>query len=444
MTSRLARSGSTIISSPIDTVDSSTGHIRALDGVRGLAILMVMVGHFWLGAHPQNAFESGLYTVLQNGWIGVDLFFVLSGFLITGILLDAKGADGYFRNFYARRVLRIFPLYYGFLFAFFILAPRLMNPAAGGPFAESSGSQIWFWTYASNYLSLVKGAELPQGLNHFWTLAVEEQFYLIWPAIVFVTSRATLKKLCLSLIVAAFAFRLGLRLTDYYHTGGLVLTPARIDTLALGGWLAAMVREQRTRDWVGRIAPGAFIVAAVALLVLNLPDERLFGYDIEMQSFGFPLLALMSASLIVLTTSTIHRAGRVRRAFDSRPLGFFGKYSYGMYVLHLPLVVALERAGFGISSFPRVANSDVPGAIAYTLIAITLTALLAFASWHLYEKQFLKLKRFFPLPSSGDGGLARLQNVDDPGGGDGRGPRWSQLELEPVVAARNEGEVENH
>ncbi len=412
--------------------------------MRGLAILMVMVGHFWLGAHPQGAIESGLYTVLQNGWIGVDLFFVLSGFLITGILLDAKGANGYFRNFYARRVLRIFPLYYGFLFAFFIVAPRLIDPAAGGPFAESRGTQIWFWTYTTNFLSLVKGARLPLGLNHFWTLAVEEQFYLIWPAVVFVTSRSTLKKLCLSLLVAAFAFRLGLRLTDYYHTGGLVLTPGRIDTLAVGGWLAVMVREQRTRDLVGRIAPAAFIAATVALLMLNLPDERIFGYDLEMQTFGFPLLAVMSASLIVLTTSAMHRGGRVRRSFESRLLGFFGKYSYGMYVLHLPLVVALERLGFGISAFPRVANSDVPGAIAYSLIAITLTTLLAFASWHLYEKQFLKLKRFFPLPSSGGAGLVRLQDVDDPGGGDGRSPRGSQLELEPVVTAGNEGQVEHH
>lgn len=412
--------------------------------MRGLAILMVMVGHFWLGAHPRGIFESGLYTVLQNGWIGVDLFFVLSGFLITGILLDAKGADGYFRNFYARRILRIFPLYYGFLFAFFVLAATLMNPAAGGPFAESSGSQIWFWTYTSNFLSLVKGAKIPQGLNHFWTLAVEEQFYFIWPAIVFVTSRSTLKKLCLSLIVAALAFRVGLRFTDYYHTGGLVLTPARIDTLALGGWLAVMVREQRTRDWVGRVAPAAFIVAAVSLIVVNMPDERIFGYDLEMQTIGFPLLAVMSASLIVLTTGAIHADGWVRRAFDSRPLGFFGKYSYGMYVLHLPLVVALERIGFGIGSFPRLAGSDVPGAVAYTLIAIALTTLLALASWHLYEKQFLKLKKFFPLPSSGDAGLGRLQNIDDSGGGHRRGAGRSELELEPVVAARNEGEIKHH
>src|SRR3954465_7692198 len=101
------------------------GHVPALDGVRGLAILVVMVGHLTLGWNPNYRFEYALQALVQTGWWGVDLFFVLSGFLITGILLDAKGSSHYFRNFYVRRVLRIFPLYYGFLFAFFILAPLL-------------------------------------------------------------------------------------------------------------------------------------------------------------------------------------------------------------------------------------------------------------------------------------------------------------------------------
>ena len=105
------------------------GHIPALDGVRGLAILVVMIGHFNLGYYPTYQFEYGLKTMIETGWWGVDLFFVLSGFLITGILLDAKGSSHYFRNFYVRRVLRIFPLYYGFLFAFFVLAPLVRPPS---------------------------------------------------------------------------------------------------------------------------------------------------------------------------------------------------------------------------------------------------------------------------------------------------------------------------
>lgn len=420
--------------------NSSAGHIRALDGVRGLAIVMVMVGHFWLGAHPRNGLESGLYTVMQNGWIGVDLFFVLSGFLITGILLEAKGAEAYFRNFYARRVLRIFPLYYGFLVAFFLIAPLVMHPDPTGPFAVSSSTQPWYWTYTSNWLALVKGVQPPQGLNHFWTLAVEEQFYLIWPAVVLLTSRTTLKKLCLALVVFALAFRIGLRFTEYYHTGGLVLTPARIDSLAIGAWLAVMVRDADTHRWLERVAPATFVSAAITLLLVNLPDERMFGYELSMQTVGFPLLAIMSASLIVLTTGKWRPAGAVRRFFESRPMGFFGKYSYGMYVLHLPLVVLLERAGFSIASFPRVGGSDVPAAFAYTLIAMTGTTILAFASWHLYEKQFLKLKRLFPLPGSAASKSA-LQNLDDASGRDRGRAAWSQLQLEPVPTTRNEGEV---
>ena len=408
--------------------------------MRGLAIVMVMVGHFWLGARPRNGLESGLFTVMQNGWIGVDLFFVLSGFLITGILLEAKGAEAYFRNFYARRVLRIFPLYYGFLVAFFLIAPLVMHPDPAGPFAVSSGTQPWYWTYTSNFLALVKGVQIPQGLNHFWTLAVEEQFYFIWPAIVLLMSRSALKKLCLALVVVALAFRVGLRFTDYYHTGGFVLTPSRIDSLAIGAWLAVMVRDRDTHQWLERFAPAAFVSAAVLLLVVNLPDERMFGYDLVMQTVGFPLLAIMSASLIVLTTGQWRPNGRVRRFFESRPMGFFGKYSYGMYVLHLPLVVLLERVGFGITSFPRVGGSDVPAAFAYTLTAMAGTTILAFASWHLYEKQFLKLKRLFPLPGSA-ASKAALENLDDASSSDRARAAWSQLQLEPVSTAGNEGEV---
>ena len=147
--------------------------------MRGIAILMVMLGHFWLGARPGDPAEQALYNFMQNGWIGVDLFFVLSGFLITGILLDAKGHDHYFRNFYARRALRIFPLYYGFLFLWFWVTPALISLAPNGPFTQGRDAQLWFWTYMSNNLSIVPGAVVPRGLNHFWTLAVEEQFYLI-------------------------------------------------------------------------------------------------------------------------------------------------------------------------------------------------------------------------------------------------------------------------
>lgn len=369
-------------------------HVPELDGVRGLAILLVMFGHFWLGSHPVTRMESGVYDIIQNGWVGVDLFFVLSGFLITGILLDAKGKDGYFRNFYARRALRIFPLYYAFLFFWFAILPRVIHLDAGGPFASGRENAIWFWTYTSNWLSLVKGAQIPLGLNHFWTLAIEEQFYLIWPAIVLITSQRTLRWICVVLLPLELLFRLWLMTTPYGHTAGFVLTPARVGTLAVGAWLACALREPQLRERVEHHAFKVFVVAAVGVAALY-PDLLMQASHKRMQTIGFPLLAFASAALITLAVRSTRENVWLKRTFRSRVMRFFGKYSYGMYVLHLPITVLLEGVGFTIVALPRVGGSDVPAAILFSFVALATTVVLSLLSWHLYEKQFLKLKERF-------------------------------------------------
>jgi peptidoglycan/LPS O-acetylase OafA/YrhL len=356
---------------------------------------MVMLGHFWLGAKPDDGAERALYNVVQNGWVGVDLFFVLSGFLITGILLDAKGRDNYFRNFYARRALRIFPLYYGFLFAWFFIVPNVVQLSAKGPFAAGHDSQIWFWTYLSNYLSVMKGVTVPHGLNHFWSLAIEEQFYLIWPALVLLVSSRRLRAICLWMLPLGLLFRIWLMTTPYAHTGGYVLTPARMATLAVGAWLASAMREPSLRKRIERWAPHALAFSVISLVAMNLPDLRMNGFEPRMQTIGFPLLAVVAASIMVLAMSVRRRWSWYQKMFRSKVLSFFGKYSYGMYVLHLPVVVAFEGLGFSIGVFPRVGDSDVPGAIAFTLIALATTTLMAFLSWNLYEKQFIRLKSRF-------------------------------------------------
>jgi peptidoglycan/LPS O-acetylase OafA/YrhL len=371
-------------------------HVVPLDGLRGLAVLMVMFGHFWLAQKPVGAVQEWTYTFVQNGWVGVDLFFVLSGFLITGILLEAKGSTHYFRNFYARRILRIFPLYWGFLFVYFVILPRVISLAPGSPFATAPGMEKWFWLYASNMLSLVPGAVLPPGLNHFWSLAVEEQFYLIWPAIVFALSMRALERTCVALVVIAFAFRLFLLTTPFHHTGGYVLLPARIDTLAIGAWLAIIARDQARRELVERWAPKAFIVALIALAIANLPDLRMFGYRVSMQTVGFPLLAVMAASLISIGTGKTEKTGRIRRFFSSRILVTAGKYSYAMYVFHLPLVIVMDMVGFHMRTLSAGNPPGILAALGYSIIMSIATFVVALASWHLYEKHFLKLKRLFP------------------------------------------------
>jgi len=358
---------------------------------------MVMIDHFWIGAKPNDGVERGVYHMLGNGWIGVDLFFVLSGFLITGILLDSKGKEGYFRNFYARRALRIFPLYYAFLFVWFYVIPNVIQISPDGPFAATKDSQIWFWTYLSNYLSVIKHIPIPHGLNHIWSLAIEEQFYLVWPFVVLLVSRRTLRAICLLMVAAGFVFCVWLLTTPYAHTGGLVLTPARMGTLAVGAWLASAVREPRLKARVERLAPYSLAASVILLVGINLPDLQMQGYEPVMQTFGFPLLAIAAASIMALAMNSTRRWTWYQKLFRTRVLKFFGKYSYGMYIFHLPVVVAFEGIGLTIVVFPLVGKSDVPGAIVFTLLALATTTLLAYLSWHLYEKQFLRLKsRFVP------------------------------------------------
>jgi peptidoglycan/LPS O-acetylase OafA/YrhL len=152
-------------------------HFPTLDGVRGLAITLVMILHFTTdgGMEPTIQFDKLFFSLVKYGWIGVDLFFVLSGFLITGILYDAKGSRHYFRNFYMRRCLRIFPLYYGFLAIWFLLLPQVYTWPEE---IRTPYSQLWCWAYLTNVLQATAqdlGASPPY-TGHFWSLAVEEQF----------------------------------------------------------------------------------------------------------------------------------------------------------------------------------------------------------------------------------------------------------------------------
>src|SRR5437870_557283 len=164
--------------------------VRALDGLRGIAILMVMLYHqtVMVGSTGIDRFV-GFWTL--SGWIGVDLFFVLSGFLITGILSDSKGATGYFRNFYARRVLRIFPLYYGVVAFSLLILPYIPHWKLEN-LARIKGDELWYWTYLSNF-SIAAHAAFRHGiLDVSWSLSIEEQFYLMWPLLVLLLSRRSL------------------------------------------------------------------------------------------------------------------------------------------------------------------------------------------------------------------------------------------------------------
>jgi peptidoglycan/LPS O-acetylase OafA/YrhL len=386
------------------SVVRSSEHIAVLDGVRGIAILSVLLFHFGQFGHglpgPTVWIDKVFVKVFQAGWVGVDLFFVLSGFLITGILYDSKNGAHYFRNFYARRCLRIFPLYYATLFFFLVCLPRLL-PSNDGV-QDLTRDSIWYWTYLSNLVVAWRGWHVVGVLDHLWSLAIEEQFYLVWPVLVLICNRRRLLQLCAVAFVAALAVRIALRLSGY-EVAAYVLSPARMDAIAIGAALAVIARQS---DGLSRVAPAARRVMGLSGFAVGLTFLLRDGFeqrDLIIATIGHTLLACLFGSILVVSlTST--RSGYLRRWLESPVLTFFGQYSYALYLFHNPLLF-FRPSSWSLQAVPTIWGSQLPGLLLYIAAATLLSIGLAVASWHLYEKQFLKLKCFFrsePGPPSGE------------------------------------------
>ncbi|HEU4643633.1 MAG TPA: acyltransferase [Gemmatimonadaceae bacterium] len=369
-------------------------HVPALDGIRGLAILVVMGFHFGLQMPEHTPLEHVVGRVLGAGWYGVDLFFVLSGLLITSLLLDAKGGPGYYRAFYGRRALRIFPLYYGFLAAYLFLVVR---HGASGDDHYLWQKQWWWWSYLDNWwIALVRRTEPPNYLwvGPFWSLAVEEQFYLLWPTLVLLLSRRKLALLCAAIIVGAPLFRFWLRAHHAADVTAYALTPARLDALAVGSLLAVVLRDPGLARWGRRIALTTGVAAAAVVVGTFVRHGGLWTYGGWEEGIGYTVIALAWGGLVTVGASAAPEtpAGRALGAGWLRSLG---KYSYAMYVFHVPIWSHVRPLLFHGGDPPVLWGSHVPATLALALLCGGITYLCALASWHLYEKHFLRLKRYF-------------------------------------------------
>jgi peptidoglycan/LPS O-acetylase OafA/YrhL len=395
-------------------------HLPLLDGVRGLAVTLVVASHGMRLVPRTGGVDHAAWEVLATGWIGVNLFFVLSGFLITGILIDAKrpgaACGHYFLNFYARRLLRIAPLYYAFLAAYFYLLP-LIPLRVFQSMAIEPEVRPMLWLYVYNFWGAIH-QEMHANVGVFWSLCVEQHFYLLWPLIVWTLDRAALKRVCVAIAVLSFAARLVVIRWFPTDHAAYLLTPCRFDGLCAGALVAVYVRDpadwRQLVQWAKVLVPvAAFYLLGMAMGQRHFLDSidfrgsKLPGVDSSVVlSFGLSALAVLFAGLIVLCLSAPAAAAgespsdqvpwRVR-LFGNRILRALGLYSYAIYILH-PLVVTLARAalnalGVGMPSSPWLA---LPARLLAAAFVLAVTAGLGYLSYHLFEKHFLSLKRFFP------------------------------------------------
>jgi peptidoglycan/LPS O-acetylase OafA/YrhL len=334
-----------------------------LDGLRALAAGLVVLYH----ALP--TFRIGQ---LAYGWIGVDIFFVISGYLITAILLEQRKActNRYLvvRNFVVKRVLRLFPAYY-----FLILSLSLAR-AAFGLWSWNPGEGIWFLTYTSNILTFLHGFRSSQ-VNHLWTLAVEEQFYLFWPWLLLFLPRKVMFRSVALLVVLSFAFKTACHAVPHVR----VLTISNLDTLGGGALMAIMGLNDRLSRWTTRRVRW-FALAGLCGLFLHsaaLPDPLLLNASVW-------VLAMALVSGCVLGWS-----GGWGRLLEHPWMVHAGLISYGIYLYHKPVIsaIGIVLSQTGLSLHPAVK----------LVLALTATCLIAEISYRFLERPFLRLKDRFDL-----------------------------------------------
>ena len=337
--------------------------VPQLDAVRGLAVLLVLL-------HNTDVYPSlHLGLIAGNGWMGVDLFFVLSGFLITGILLDTKQSEGYFQNFYARRCLRIWPLYYSALLFMFVIVP-LVRPSEAHTIFEARSSPWWAYPlFLQNFLVPIPTSATGL-LGVTWSLAVEEQFYLVWPLVVRFCTIAELRRIAIAVICLspALRFYLSLHQVNIYSN-----TFCRLDGLMAGALLALVIRSHN-------FVPSKFLRQAWIILLVSMP-LALAIEKFHARWIGFSVVAAASAAFVYLALFSMQKW--LRAILTNRVLVYTGTVSYGIYLTEkIPLDIAKI---LGLLKHP------------FLSMALTTCATCAIAtfSWMFLERPFLKLKQHF-------------------------------------------------
>lgn len=343
----------------VPPIQPTRSHVPPLDGLRGIAVLLVLWAHFPPDLGGQAV--SVMNRVVQPGYLGVDIFFVLSGFLITRILLYGRDNQKPLGNFLIRRALRIFPIYYLLIVLLLFIAP--------GEYLA------WCASYLSNFVFSFDYT--PNPMRHTWSLCVEEHFYMIWPLFIYFAPRDTIRPIAIAVVLSGMVLAV---LASIYY-GKLPLyemlyrgTPFRMTSLALGGLFALYepsVGIGTSRPW--RFAVTFFLPAAVLLAVAASLDNP---WKQSVKMIGF---ALMSSSIFMAALGSHTLGPKVARVLSKGPLAYAGRISYGIYLYHFPLFYSLG-----------LIDTEAQHTASTTLLGVVLTFAVATASFYLLERPILR------------------------------------------------------
>jgi len=374
---------------------NSREYLPALDGIRGIAIILVMLYHFTIPfqlSEHLNIIDGLLAAFLQIGWVGVDLFFVLSGFLITGILYDTAGKDNYLKNFFVRRFLRIFPLYYLMLFVLIVFIPNYI-PSLASKTDQMVENQFWFWSYLINWrISYLGTFEDIQG-GYMWSLALEEQFYLIWPFFILFFKKKVVSSCFILLIVFAF-LRLVMLLNGVSATSIYTMTFTHLDALLAGSIIAVARKEEILKQrHFKALSILCFVSVFVVLAVLVFTGKFIF-YQKAVAHVGLLSIAIISSYVLIKAVYSEGNKGYLARFFSFGFIQEFGKLCYGLYLFHHPIGLLVTDKLIAYDAF-ILFNSYLPCLFVNILVSMFVSYIFAWLSFKFFESQFLKLKKYF-------------------------------------------------
>jgi peptidoglycan/LPS O-acetylase OafA/YrhL len=343
--------------------------VPALDGLRGIAVMLVVLLHSLLLVPQSRAYGR----IVQGGWLGVDIFFVLSGFLITALLLGEHDRSGRVRfgAFYMRRGLRLLPALWG------LLAVHVVYTlVVGGPGSERQ-TVTWALLYVANWQSVWHFFSLNRELGHLWSLAIEEQFYLVWPWLLVALIALRRPRVAGAIIAAGIAFICVHRIGVYNHSTSWVVVLERTDTRADSLLVGCLLAWAWTHGLVRRGGPTLTWLAVVALCIC-------IAFAMTTQSFWYYGGSTMFAALVaIVILASVEGQWSGARLLSIGPLVQVGRVSYGLYLWHLPIIWAVARHA---RSWPAIARLAVA---AILIISATMI------SWRLIERPAQRMRRRF-------------------------------------------------